>query len=165
MISWSFWSISVGLWIVALCFIFIIFLIENLVDLQICWFMFVGLRIVADQFFFFFLIILLIFFFFLCVDAPWRGVALAQGLAGLTPGPALHKIDSCFYLCHKIQDLIGNWMIPNLRFLRKSMILHNLLLDYHRVPSPYKDNIKTGDEIQDYISLIQPVVKVVVVGI
>ena len=116
-------------------------------------------------FFFFLSILLIFFFFFFCLDAPWRGVALAQGLAGLTPGPALHKIDSCFYLCHKIQDLIGNWMIPNLRFLRKSMILHNLLLDYHRVPSPYKDNIKTGDEIQDYISLIQPVVKVVVVGI
>ncbi len=70
----------------ALCFILIIFLIEILVDLQICWFMSVGPRIVAD--YFFFLSILLIFIFF-GVVAPWRGVALAKGLAGLTPGPAL----------------------------------------------------------------------------
>ena len=27
--------------------------------------------------------------FFLGVVAPWRGVALAQGFAGLTPGPAM----------------------------------------------------------------------------
>jgi hypothetical protein len=38
---------------------------------------------------FFFFFSILIFFFFLGVVAPWRGVALAQGLAGLTPGPAL----------------------------------------------------------------------------
>jgi hypothetical protein len=29
------------------------------------------------------------FFFFCRVVAPMRGLALAQGLAGLTPGPAL----------------------------------------------------------------------------
>jgi hypothetical protein len=57
--------------------------------LTFSWHILLARSVAFEGCFFFFFFFYILNFFFLSMVAPWRGVALAQSLAGLTSRPAL----------------------------------------------------------------------------
>ena len=66
-----------------------------------------------------------------------------------------HKIDNCFCLKHKIQDLIDNGILPNPNIITKPNIRKNPLPDYHRAPLPYQNWMKIEEVDWDSSKLIE----------
>ena len=65
-----------------------------------------------------------------------------------------HKTDNCFYLLHKIQDLIDNGTLLNPNIITEPSIRKNPLPDYHSSPPLHQNWVQIDDIEWDCSKLI-----------
>ena len=68
---------------------------------------------------------------------------------------ANNKIDNCFFLKHKIQDLIDNRTLPNSNIITKTNNRKNPLPNYYRAPPSYQNWVQVYEIEWDFSKLIE----------